>query len=151
MNSRIAGSAAVVLIAVWASAFPVVTLGAEGEPAADALSSRVLQETFAGVIVDQTVTVAGHDFYQEFVAMWREKDAGNRYAIAVVERPSARWGSQVWVEYAHRRVFQMVLPAARANVRAVAAEAVDAAYQNVVDAEVQRMLFRDEDLAPDEI
>lgn len=142
---------AAVVIAYAVAATSARAADADGGKAAGPLSSSVLQETYAGVVVDQTVTVAGHDFYQEFVGMWREKDASSRYAIAVVERPSARWGSQVWVEYARRRVFQIVLPTARANLRGVAAEAVDAAYQNVVDAEVQRLLFRDEDLGPDEI
>ena len=119
--------------------------------AGEALNGRVLQDLYAGVVVDQTVTVAGHDFYQEFVASWREKDMSSRYTIAVVERPSARWGSQLWIEYAHRRVYQIFLPAPRTNARAVSAEAAEAAYQNVVDAEVQRLLFREADLGSDEI
>lgn len=115
------------------------------------LNGRVLQELYAGVIVDQTVTVAGHEFYQHFAALWRDKELANRYAISVYERPTARWGSQIWIEYAQRRVFQVFLPPGRANVRAVSEQAAEIAFQNVVDTEVQRLLFREPDLAPDEI
>jgi curli production assembly/transport component CsgE len=114
-------------------------------------NGRVLQELYAGVVVDQTVTVVGHEFYQHFAASWRDKEASGRYAITVVERPSARWGSQLWIEYAHRRVFQTFLPAARANIQAASTEAVELAFQNVVDTEVQRLLFRDPDIGADEI
>jgi curli production assembly/transport component CsgE len=68
----------------------------------------------------------------------------------VKERPSARWGSLVWVEYSHRAVFQAFLSPARANVKEVAAQAAEIAHRNVVDSEVQRMFFRDPDLGADE-
>lgn len=109
------------------------------------------QEVYAGVVLDQTVTVVGHDFYQHFAALWRDRETSERYAISVHERPSARLGSQLWVEYAQRRVFQIVLQATRANVREISREAADIAFQNVMDIEVQRLLSHDKDLAPDEI
>lgn len=115
------------------------------------LNGRVLQELYAGVVVDQTVTVAGHEFYQHFVALWRDKELTSRYAISVHERPTARWGSQIWIEYAQRRVFQAFMPPARANVKAMSEQAADIAFQNVVDTEVQRLLFREPDLGPDEL
>lgn len=115
------------------------------------LNGRGLQELYAGVVVDQTVTVVGHEFYQHFAALWREKEMANRYAISVHERPTARWGSQIWVEYAQRRVFQVFMPAARGNVKAVSEQAAETAFRNVVDSEVQRLLFREPDLGADEI
>ena len=115
------------------------------------LNGRVLQELYAGVVVDQTVTVLGHEFYQHFVALWRDMEMASRYAISVHERPTARWGSQIWIEYAQRRVFQVFMPPARANVKAVSERAAEVAFRNVVDTEVQRLLFREPDLGPDEI
>lgn len=110
-----------------------------------------LEELYAGVVVDQTITVAGQDFYQHFVASWRDKPLSERYAISIHERPSARWGNQVWVQYAQRRVFQTILPTSRAAIKPVGEQAADIAYQNVVDTDVQRLLFRDPDIGPDEM
>ncbi|QDZ26518.1 CsgE family curli-type amyloid fiber assembly protein [Noviherbaspirillum sp. UKPF54] len=108
-------------------------------------------ELYAGVVLDQTVTVVGHEFYQYFAASWRDKETSERYAISVHERPSARLGSQLWVEYAQRRVFQIVLQATRANVKDIGREAADIVFQNVMDIEVQRLMSHDRDIAPDEL
>lgn len=115
------------------------------------LDGKALQEIYGGIVTDQTITVAGQNFYQMFVASWRDKPNQERFVIAIRERPSARWGNEIWVEYAQRRVFQAVLPANRSNIKAIADQAVEIAYKNVVDAEVQRLLFRDLDLGPDEL
>lgn len=104
-----------------------------------------------GIVADQTVTVAGQDFYQQFVAAWRERDSAERYAISIHERPSARWGSQVWIQYAERKVFQAALPAGRVNIRQLGEQAAEITFQKVTDAEVERLLFRDVDLGPDEM
>jgi curli production assembly/transport component CsgE len=121
-------------------------------PGADQPGQRqALQDLDAGVVVNQTLTMVGQDFYQSFVAAWRDKPLSERYSVSVHEWPSARLGSQVWVEYANRRVFQTFLPPARARLRQAAQEAVEVVYQNIVEADVLNLLFRDPDLGPDEL
>ncbi len=115
------------------------------------VDKRALQEMYGGVVTDETVTVAGQDFYQYFVTAWRERDLSERYAISIHERPSPRWGTRVWIEYAQRRVFQAQLPTGRAGIRALSEQAVEMAYQKVADIEVERLLFRDADMGADEI
>lgn len=127
----------------------LASANASAEPVAE-LNGRVLQELYGGVVVDQTITVAGQDFYQYFIVLWRDKPLSEQYAISIHERPSARWGNEVWVEYAQRRVFQTILPTSRANIKPVSEQAVELAYQNVVDTEVQRLLFRNQDIGADE-
>lgn len=114
-------------------------------------SGRQAKQEGYGVVTNQTVTVAGQDFFQHFVAAWRDRDLSERFSISIHERPSARWGSQIWVEYAQRRIFQASLPAARASIKALSEQAVDATYQQVTDADVGRLLFREADIGRDEI
>ena len=102
------------------------------------------------VVTSQSVTVAGHDFCQYFIAAWRDKDGSDRYPLAIRERPSARWGSEVTIEYAQRRVYRTQLPASRAAVRAIGEDAAESAYQAVQQADAERQLLQDADLAPDE-
>lgn len=109
------------------------------------------QEPYGGVVVDQTVTVFGHAFYQYFVSLWRDQPLGDRYAISIHERATARYGSQVWVEYAQRRMFQAFVPPSNAAIRAASGRAVAIVYQNIMDTDVQRLLFHDADLAADEM
>ncbi|GIZ52988.1 curli production assembly/transport protein CsgE [Noviherbaspirillum aridicola] len=108
-------------------------------------------DTLGALVVNQTVTVAGQEFFQHFVAAWRERELAERYSLSIIERPTARHGSQVWVEYAQRRMLQLQLPAARSGLQALGERAAEAVFQRVADAEVERLLFRDLDLAPDEI
>lgn len=115
------------------------------------LDRPMLDSAYDGVVVNQTITLVGHEFYQAFVAAWRDKPLSERYALTIGERPSARLGSQVWVEFSRRRIYQAVLPPARARVAAIGEAAAEIAYQSVVQAEVQRLLFRDPDLGADEI
>jgi len=103
-----------------------------------------------GVITSEAVTVAGHDFCQYFIAAWRDKPGGDHYSLAIRERPSARLGSEIWIEFAQRRVFQARLPSARAAIKGASEQAADLTYEAVVRADMQRKLINDADLAPDE-
>jgi curli production assembly/transport component CsgE len=103
-----------------------------------------------GIVTSQPITVAGHEFCRYFMAAWLDKPGSDRYTIAIRERPSARWGTQVWVEYGPRRVLQVQLPPARTALRALGEDAAESAYRAILDVERQRTLFLDADLAPDE-
>lgn len=103
-----------------------------------------------GIVTSQTVTVAGHEFANHFIAEWRDKPGSERYTLALRERPSARWGSLVWIESGQQRVLQLQLPPARAGLKSLAESAAESAYQTILDLERQRRLVSDADLAPDE-
>lgn len=118
---------------------------------ANAPSRQFNEDPYAGVVLNQTITVIGQDFYRYFVTSWRDRDMSDRYAISIHERPTARLGSQVWIEFGQRRVFETILPPARSQIRALSEQAVEATREAIVNADVQRMLFRDQDMAPDEI
>lgn len=127
------------------------TFADEGAARRSTGTRNVQQEAYGGLVANQTVTVAGQDFFQSFTSAWRERDLSERYAISIGEKPSARWGSQIWIEYAQRRIFQASLPTGRAGIKELSEQAVEVAYQRITDAEVERLLFRDIDLGPDEM
>ena len=131
--------------AVWLTAAPVA---AETFPHP---AGQTGEAPYGGVVTNQTVTVAGQDFFQHFVAAWRERDLSERFSLSIHERPSARWGSQIWIEFAQRRIFQAALPSGRGAARSLADRAIEVAYQTIGDAEVERLLFRDADIGPDEM
>jgi curli production assembly/transport component CsgE len=146
--------ASLLIKALVATVFAAWTLMACADPGLEQPNRRdrkVPSETYGGVVVNQTITVAGQNFYQCFVAFWRDKVMSDRYAISIHERPSARWGTQVWVEYAQKRVFQALLPSSIANIKALSEQAAEVAQQKVIDVEVDRLLFREAEFGPDEI
>jgi curli production assembly/transport component CsgE len=103
-----------------------------------------------GIVTNQAITVAGHEFSDYFIAAWRDKPDSERYAIAIRERPSARLGSQVRVEFAQRPVYQSRLPPSRAALKSLGEQAAELAYQAVQATEAQRVLVNDADLGADE-
>jgi curli production assembly/transport component CsgE len=132
------------------------TLCLAQNPAAEPLAmvqqpSRAMQDQYGGLLIDHTITVGGHAFYQEFASLWREQALADRYVITVHEQPAAQRGTLIWIEYGQERVYQAYLPVNRAKVPALAREAIDLCYQNVVDAETRQLLFRDQDMARSEI
>lgn len=127
------------------------TQGAEKLNGGDRREPRFLQEIYAGVVTNQTVTFTGQGFYREFVKHWSDKERAERYSIAIHERPSARWGSLIWIEYANRKIFQIFVSPGRADIKSISEQAAESAYQNVVEADIQRLLIREPDVGPDEI
>lgn len=152
--TRACVAALVALSGLGASIAPVSAQDVKG-PQLDAkpadLNRPIQKDAYDGVVVNQTITLLGNDFYRAFVATWRDKPLSERYAITVGERPSVRLGTQVWVEFGRRRVYQSMLPPARARVAGIGEQAAEIAYQNIVQSETQRLLFRDPDLGPDEL
>jgi curli production assembly/transport component CsgE len=118
---------------------------------ADVDSRKPLDAALGGVVTTDTVTLVGQDFYTWFAQAWSAIPLAERYIVSVHERPNPRYGSLVWVEYGQRRVFQAFLPIARANVKPVAEGAAQIAFQNVMQADLTRLLFRDADMASDEL
>lgn len=114
-------------------------------------AKKILEDPLGGVIVNRTVTVQGQDFYRYFAQWWRQKDEENKYSISIHERPSARWGSEIWVQYRRDRVFHTFLPPARSQTKEISKQAVDIVYENITRNELQRALFQSEDLGPEEI
>ena len=108
-------------------------------------------DALGGIVVDRSVTVASQEFTRHFLSAWRELPGSEHYSLTIIERPSARWGSEVWIEYAQRRVFTTRLPTMRAQLRQAGEHAAEAVFDTVMQAERQRKLVRDADLAPDEI
>jgi curli production assembly/transport component CsgE len=119
--------------------------------AADVANQDPLSDALGGVVTTDTVTLVGQDFYTAFTQAWDANPLSARYIVSVHERPSARYGSLVWVEYQQRRVFQAFLPIARANIRPIAENAAALAFQNVMQADLTRLLFHEADMASDEL
>lgn len=111
----------------------------------------VFDDPLSGVVVNRTITVLGKDFYQGFTTQWRQKDVDSQYTITIFERPSARFGSEIWVQFRQKRMFHIFLPPARAATKKISAMAVDIVYQNIADSEVERMLVKSPDLGPEEM
>lgn len=118
------------------------------------LDERALNglEHGGGIVVDRTITHFGAEFVREFSAQWRVRPEVADTSITIVERPSARWGSVVYVEHERRAVARVFLYAGRsATLRPLAGAAAQYVARQVADERLASVLLRDPDLAPDEL
>jgi curli production assembly/transport component CsgE len=102
-----------------------------------------------GLVVGQTMTLAGREFYDSFASAWSDKDADGTFTVIISERPTARLGSQVFVDYGNRRLFQTFLPPNRSLIPDIGASAADQVYQAILDYQLAQF-FGDPDLGRDE-
>lgn len=103
-----------------------------------------------GLVVGNTVTMAGRTFYDSFASAWSELDEVGRFTVAVTERPTARLGSQVFVDYGNRRLLQMFLPPNRTQIPAIGANAAAQVFQAILDYQLAQF-FGDPDMGRDEL
>lgn len=104
----------------------------------------------AGLVVGQTVTQNGRAFYDSFATAWAEKDESGRFTVTVIERPTARLGSQMFVDYGNRRIVQVFLPPNRALIPALGADAAAQVFQAILDYQLAQF-FGDPDMGRDEL
>ncbi|MDV2116764.1 curli production assembly/transport protein CsgE [Alcaligenes faecalis] len=118
---------------------------------AEVVRKNLFDDPLSGIVINRTVTVQGQDFYRYFSNRWRELSGASSFTLTVVERPSARWGSEIWVEYRRQRMYHAFLTPARSGTKKASERAVDLVLENVSKSEIERVLINNPDLAPDEL
>lgn len=116
-----------------------------------AVSVRAAEEDeMTGFIVDNTISHIGHDFYYSFAERLRATSRLD-FNLVVRERPSARWGSLVTVEYQQRVIYRRFLPPNTVELKDAAYEAADLVRAEVVQRKLQNLLQDTTDLERDEL
>lgn len=139
--------AAMFLMFATAAALARAQTGLEADTPAQ--QSRRLDDTpeYGGVVTSQALTGLGHFFHAKFTEGWNTQSDVDSYVLLVKERPSPRGGSEIQVLSGDQVVFRSYLPRSYAAVAALSESAVDISYRNVVQQNLQNLLFDDPDLA----
>lgn len=103
-----------------------------------------------GLLINETRTFAGQEFFNAFAAVWQGYDPDGRFTLVINERPSARTGSQLTVTYGNTVVFRRFIGFNSAQARRAGDEASGAAFGAVMAAELDRQL-PDPDLRGDDL
>ena len=120
-------------------------------PVPGAVQPQSLDGQLGGVVLNRTITIVGHDFYQYFTAAWRTRENNERYSIAIIERPTAIRGSEIWVEYRNKRIFRLFLSPRRSAIKNISQRAVGIVYETIVERDLEQLLYQDQDLAKEEL
>jgi curli production assembly/transport component CsgE len=62
-----------------------------------------------GLIIDETKTKIGRDFYDLFYSLWEAPNDIKNYTIYIYERAHPRFGSWIWITVNETMVYQNVL------------------------------------------
>ncbi|WP_442021526.1 curli production assembly/transport protein CsgE [Oceanisphaera sp. W20_SRM_FM3] len=116
------------------------------------LSSAVSanEDEMMGFVVDNSISRVGHEFYRYFTERLRDTSQMD-FNLVVRERPSARWGSLVWVEYEGRTLYRNFLAPNTAELQAVAHLAADQVREEVARQKLENLFQDTFDLERDEL
>ncbi|MBA1278862.1 CsgE family curli-type amyloid fiber assembly protein [Stutzerimonas stutzeri] len=121
-------------------------LQAEERQAAQARSEAEL----SGLIIDNTISRFGHDFHR-YLSFQLQDAEELENDLVVRERPSARWGSLVWVEYGPRTVYRRFLQPNMTEIEAIAEDAARVILEDISRSKLQNLLQDTFDMDRDEL
>ena len=79
---------------------------------------------FGGIVVDETFSVIGRDFYDTFYRRWEDPDDVASFTISIRERPQPRRSTRVTVAVEERVVFRSQLRPRPRTIQRAAQKAV---------------------------
>nr|WP_258190207.1 curli production assembly/transport protein CsgE [Stutzerimonas azotifigens] len=103
-----------------------------------------------GLVVDNTITRFGHDFHRYLSARLQDTSSMD-FDLVVRERPSARWGSLVWVEHNRNILYRRFLQPNVAQIEEIATQAADLVLEEINRAKLQSLLQDTFDMERDEL
>lgn len=105
-----------------------------------------LMEEITGLIIEQTMTKIGYEFYECFFLLWEAPRMTEiqDYNIFINERASPLWGIWIWIDVNGTTVWNKVLRPRSAEVEEEAKEAIEATKQYLINYEQYQ--FQSEDL-----
>ncbi|WPN32430.1 curli production assembly/transport protein CsgE [Pseudomonas sp. P5_109] len=112
--------------------------------------SAAEDDEMLGFIIDDTISHIGHDFYYSFSERLRATSRMD-FNLVVRERPSARWGSLVTVEFQQRLVYRRFLPPNTVELKDEAYQAADLVRIEIVRRKLEALLQDTTDLERDEL
>lgn len=108
------------------------------------------EDEIMGFIVDNSISNIGHEFYRYFTERLRDTSKLD-FNLVVRERPSARWGSLVWVEYEGRVLYRSFLAPNTALLQPAAYQAADQVLEEISRLKLENLLYDTFDMERDEL
>jgi Curli assembly protein CsgE len=102
---------------------------------------------YGGVVVDQTISGLGRQFYVKFSEGWHQLPETDLYALVVKERPSPRGGTEVQVLSNEQMLLRQFLPRSYVGVTSMGLASAERVLDALKQLAVQSALSSQNDLA----
>jgi hypothetical protein len=139
-------SIVLLLVFVRGTVFAQTTPTSKSEPAL----SNSYSEGVSGVVVANTMTPAGYQFYRLFALAWRDKPESERYSLSVVESRGRQRFTLVNVYYANQSLFSAIVPSRYPALQALVDQSLEAVSSRLLTLELGAS-ESDPDMAADEM
>lgn len=98
-----------------------------------------------GLIVDETVTKSGRDFYQVFYSLWEPPPNASNFTIRISEKPARGIGTVVMIDINDARIIETPLQPRYDIIEAIAEQATRSIYNYLLNYEqIQQQLSGDD-------
>lgn len=125
---------------------PVLAVESDQQP----LEQDNLEE-LTGIVTDRTITRIGHEFLESFARNRHYHFPDARENLTINERPSARWGSLIWITYNNRQIFETVMFPGAANIEEQAERALITVSRQLKRMQLEQLMSDTFDLDHDEL
>ena len=112
--------------------------------------SNHYSEGVSGVVVANTITPAGHQFYRLFALAWREKPESETYSLSVVESRVRQRFTVVTLYYSNQSLYSAILPTRFPALQSLVDQSLDAVSSRLLTLELGAS-ESDPDMAADDI
>lgn len=131
MFARLLKSVFICLLLVMASAYGQTKSAPRG------MDLGAASDGMVGVVVNETVTPNGNEFYRMFTLLWSEKPDSRNYALHIQERLSKRYGNRIGIYLGQKQVYAAVLPLKYDGLHELCEKAVEETQANIVTLSLQ--------------
>jgi curli production assembly/transport component CsgE len=83
------------------------------------------------IVIDETITKLGHDFYDDFYSLWEAPDTIKNYSITIQEKPLPQLGTQISISVNEIEIFRQFIQPRSEIVEEMAKYAVQLASEYV--------------------
>jgi curli production assembly/transport component CsgE len=102
-----------------------------------------------GLILNQTKTRTGHEFYRQFAATWEPPPEANEFNIIIIENATPQWGSIIQIKVNEAVVFLSLAKPGEAALKELAGKAAERVREYITVYVRDLEKYKDDDLATD--
>ena len=117
----------------------------------DSFENIVPDNEIGGIILDRTITLMGKTFYKNFVSYWHLNFPNNVAVFSIHERPSARWGSQIWINYRGKKLLKQFVSPRNTNDKELPEQIAKQINKEIVKMQLTEKLMDTFDMEHNEI
>ena len=85
-----------------------------------------------GIVVNQTMTPNGNEFYKEFTILWSERPESREYSLHIDEGLSKRYGNQIWIYWGQKLLYSTPLPLKYEDLKKLCEDAVEKIQAKII-------------------